>query len=511
MTTLADINQTLQANTDIIESVDKNIDGIKTGILGLFALEKEKRLDELEASREFKKSNGQATGSNIQQIKSAENNDNNTMFDMLKALGIAGAGEGILKGVGKAFSLAALARLFKKGFIGALATLFADEIGAGVKALTGSDIAGALTEAGIVGGSFGFMFGPKGAIVGALASATFVATGRLRDYIEKELKGKTDWAPIIAESARGTTNIATLATVGGLVLGPLGAIAGAVIGGAASLYATYERYQTDPKFKELVDKKAGEIKSNIENSLIAAGNLILDSLNAIADPFITTKDEKDAFKQARPERAKLLDETQYEVNVLAKKAVEAKGIQNLSKADQDEYFRQRDLLKQLQEERDAFLNSDNRAAMLRRGASQGGMTFEQAAEAYGTSRTSAVPATAQEMIQYVAIKRDSATNIPSYIRSQKPGSIAQERMLATHFGISDMTKTKELAREMNLSLIDYLEKYRTVGVNSSPIVAPVTNNTSIGQSSTAFVGSGVNTLDTNNPNAMRAMERAIVR
>ena len=43
----------------------------------------------------------------------------------------------------------------------------------------------------------------------------------------------------------------------------------------------------------------------------------------------------------------------------------------------------------------------------------------------------------------------------------------------------------------------------------SPIINAPTTNTSIGQSSTAFVGSGTNSFDMNNPNAMRAMERRL--
>lgn len=515
MTTLADINQTLQVNNNALEDVKHNIGDIKVGILGLFSMEKSKRLDELEANREFKKENvGIATS--IQQPQTIKSDDSGGGFNMLNALGLGALGTNLLAGAGKLFSLAFLSKLLKggkRGVFGLIAAAFADEIGAGVAALTGSNFAGLLTEAGIVGGAAGLMFGPKGAILGALASGILVASNKLGNYVETELaKQNIDWAPIIGESAKGLTNIASFATIGGLALGPLGAIGGAIVAGSFSLYKAYDRYQNDPKFKELVDKKASEIKQNIENSLKAAGNLLLDTLNVIADPLITTKDEKDAFRQARPERAKLLDETQKEVQTLFKKrydAMQPGSKVKFTKVDAAALKQSSELLKKLDAERSAFLNSGNRDALSRRGASQGGMTAEQAIEAYGTSRTSTVPATAQEMIQYVAIKRDNTVNIPSHIRSLKKGSIAQERQLATHLGISDMTKTKELAKEMNLSLIDYLEKYRTVGVNTAPIVAPITN-TSIGSTSTTLVGSGTNTMDINNPNFMRAMEAGLV-
>lgn len=49
----------------------------------------------------------------------------------------------------------------------------------------------------------------------------------------------------------------------------------------------------------------------------------------------------------------------------------------------------------------------------------------------------------------------------------------------------------------------------TKATASTNIVNAPTTNTSIGQSSTAFVGSGTNSFDMNNPNAVRAMERRL--
>ena len=470
MATLAEINQTLLSNKKLAEDTNKNISEMKVGILGFFDFEKRKRLDDLEAMRE-KKNNQAATISSVSQEVKKDGSDGFNLGNFLGGLTFGN----LLAGAGKLFSLAFLAKLLKRGVFGLIAAMLADEIANGVRALTGSDFAAALTEAGIVGGGIGAMFGPKGIIIGAMAGVIVTASNALGDYVEEELKKQDiDWGPILGEAASATTNIAGFATVGGLVLGPLGAIAGAIIGGSVSLYQTYQRYQNDPEFKKLVDEKAANIKKNVEDSIIAAGNFILDSLDKIAPDLITTKDEKDAFRQAKPERAKLLDETQKEVNILARKKLFEP--ESFSEIDRKKLTASTALLSELRAERDAFLNGGNRDAMLRRGASQGGMTAEQAAEAFGTKVTQSDKTTADEIIKFVAVKRDKEKNIPSNIRMIENAK-AQEAMLSATFGISNMTKIKELAKEMNMSLIEYFEKYRTVGVATPAVIdASTTNN-----------------------------------
>jgi hypothetical protein len=506
MATLADINETLQSNQKLAEDTNKNISEMKVGILGFFDFEKRKRLDDLEASRE-KKNNQAAAISSATQEGKKDGVDGEFGFgnigNFLGGLGFCK----LLSGAGKLFSLAFLARIFKRGIFGTIAVMLADEIASGVKALTGSDLAGALTEAGIVGGGLGAMFGPKGIIIGAMAGVITTSAKAFGDYVEEELKKQDiDFAPIIGEAAGATTNIAGFATVGGLVLGPLGAIAGAIIGGSVSLFQTYQRYQNDPEFKKLVDEKAANIKKNVEDSIIAAGNFILDSLDKIAPDLITTKDEKDAFRQAKPERAKLLDETQKEVNILARKKLYEP--ESFSEIDRKKLTASTALLSELRAERDAFLNSDNRDAMLRRGSSQGGMTAEQAAEAFGAKTTKADIKTADEIIKFVAVKRDKERKIDSFTRGLKGRAL--ESSLSRQFGISDMTKIKELAKEMNMSLIDYFEKYRTVGVNTTPPAVVDASVTNVGSATTALVGSGTNSFDANNPLVRRAMEAVVL-
>jgi len=480
MATLAEINQTLLSNKKLAEDTNKNISEMKVGILGFFDFEKRKRLDDLEALREKKNNQAATIATATQEVKKNGGDDG---FNLGNFLGGMGFGK-LLSGAGKLFSLAFLAKLLKRGVFGLIAAMFADEIAKGVKALTGSDFAAALTEAGIVGAGIGAMFGPKGAILGGLASAILVASNELGNYVETELaKQNIDWAPIIGESAKGLTNIAAFTTIGGLVLGPLGAIGGAIIAGSFSLYKAYDRYQNDPEFKKLVDEKAANIKKNVEDSIIAAGNFILDSLDKIAPDFITTSAEKDAFRQARPERAKLLDETQSQVQTLFKQkrdAMDPRTGVKFSAGDAAALKNAMASLEKLNAERAAFLNSDNRDAMLRRGSSQGGMTAEQAAEAFGAKVTQSDKTTADEIIKFVAVKRDNKKIIPSNIRRIENAK-AQEAMLSATFGISDMTKIKELAKEMNMSLIEYFEKYRTVGVNTTPTVIDASQNNPVKQ------------------------------
>jgi hypothetical protein len=73
-----------------------------------------------------------------------------------------------------------------------------------------------------------------------------------------------------------------------------------------------------------------------------------------------------------------------------------------------------------------------------------------------------------------------------------------------------MTKIKELAKEMNMSLIDYFEKYRTVGVNTTPPAVVDASVTNVGSATTALVGSGTNSFDANNPLVRRAMEAVVL-
>ena len=498
MTTLADINQTLQANNNALEDVNHNISDIKVGILGLFSMEKSKRLDELEANREFKKQNTGITTS-IQQTQTIKSDDSGG-FNMLNALGLGALGNNLLAGAGKLFSLAFLSKLLKggkRGVFGLIAAAFADEIGDGVAKLTGSDFAGLLTEAGIVGGAAGFMFGPKGAIVGALASAVLVASNKLGNYVETELaKQNIDWAPIIGESAKGITNIASFATIGGLALGPLGAIGGAIVAGSFSLYQTYEKYQNDPKFKELVDKKASEIKQNIENSLKAAGNLLLDTLNIIADPLITTKDEKDAFRQARPQRAKLLDETQSQVQTLFKKRYDSAQPGSKVKFSAGDAAALKNAMDSLEK-----LNAE-RAAFLAKVSTSIGHHDTGIFDGPDVTPIDVIGST----IRFIAKRRAEPENIPSAIKGL-PES-AQENYVKNQLGISDITNIKALAREMNMTLIEYFEKYQTKSVPATVVAPSTTNN--FGSASTTLVGSGTSTMDINNPNFMRAMEAGLV-
>lgn len=506
MTTLAQINETLIANQQLAEDTNKNISEMKVGILGFFDFEKRKRLDDLEDRREQKKNQAATINSNNNNTEGDKESGGFNLGNFLSGLTFGN----LLKGMGKIFGLGFLARLLglkgkgkfsvRGGIFGFLAMMFADEIADGVYKLTGSDFAASLTEAGIVGGGLGAIFGPKGIILGAMAGIIVTSAKALGDYVEEELKKKdVDWAPILGEAAKATTNIAGFATVGGLVLGPFGAIAGALIGGSVSLFQTFERYQNDPVFKKLVDTKASQIKKTIEDTIIDAGNLLLDALDTIAPDLITTQSDGERYRLANPEQAQLLDDTQATVNRLAKQQTDATlnpGRVTMSDDDKLELKTQIALLEKLRAERNAFLKNDSAVdSKIDAGNSSRGRSYEDIAAPKQVQTL-----TAGQMITYVAEKREKQAGIGMISGNLlTAGSKAAERMLESQLGVSDMNAAKKLAKEMNMTLIEYLENYKTV---AKPSITPTMVDNSVtttGESNTTILGQGSSTRDMNDP------------
>jgi len=147
MTTLAQVNETLESQTPLLEESRDGINKLEDSFSKFFM----GSLDDLEASREAmnRRAGGATSSTVIQQQQQQQDGDGSGLFSR------------IFEGLGQALSLAAVAGLFKalmkRGIFGLAALTLADDIGEYVKNMTGSDLLGEITEKGIAYASIGAM------------------------------------------------------------------------------------------------------------------------------------------------------------------------------------------------------------------------------------------------------------------------------------------------------------------------------------------------------------------
>tara|TARA_B100002019_G_scaffold277741_1_gene277865 strand:- start:5296 stop:6804 length:1509 start_codon:yes stop_codon:yes gene_type:complete len=497
VTDLKAINDTLEAQGEILENVEHNTEATNKGILGIFNEQRRSRLDTLEAQRETKEQ-----GATVQRAAQSSAGESGGGLNIPGMLGLGALGSKL----GQLFTLGMLTKLFKRGIIGGVITLLADEVGDYVKTLTGNDLAGALTEAGLVGGGIGYaLFGPKGAVLGAIASAVVVASNKLTQYLEKELKDYSpDYNSVIAEALGAGTTIAAGAGVGFMVGGPLGAVVGAVVAGSAELVGMISRYKNDEKFRNQVDSIGARIESQLEKIMSNAGGVVTDFLAALGLPFLSS-DEKNAFAEQFPDLQKELQDAQRRLGTeFAAKISQPGGISNLTQPELEEFRALTDRIAAIKRQRELFLTKSNEQLGITDEVLDFGMddTSSNNVVDPGPAIKNAAQATVDAVSDVIADGNTGVMKIPGYIADLPMR--AQENYLMQNQGLSpsDITKFKTLANEMNMGLIEYLEKTRTSG---STIVMDNSDRSTTGSSTTALVGSGTNALDMNNPILKRAM------
>ena len=285
MTTLAQVNETLEMHTPLLEDSRDGIVKLEDSFSKFFM----GSLDDLESRREAMGSgtSGAPTAGQVQsQQQQAEEGE--------------GLFSRIFEGLGNALSFAAVAGLFralmKRGIFGVAAMVLADDIGKFVKNMTGSDLLGEITENGIVYASIGAMlFGKKGLIAGAILGAITVFANRITKNI-KEHKMAGEYSYAIGEVAGSVFTIASASLAGFLLAGPMGALVGAVVVGAGEIGRLIGLYETDDEFAAQVDGIMDTVKAAIDSLL----GKVADTVNMIFDGAIRTQLERKAIQQFNP-------------------------------------------------------------------------------------------------------------------------------------------------------------------------------------------------------------------
>lgn len=497
MTTLADINKTLEKQTQVLGAkqtyTSHRVDALTESFNEFFEMVTGDAGDELEKSRE------ESDAARVQDQVRRETTGGKSSgrffdFDLGNFLPFIGT---------------VLGGLFKRGIPAAIAVMLADEIGEYVKKLTGSDLLGNIAEWGTMGGAFGFLFGGvKGGILGAAIGAIFSekARDKYAEILQKQFGLSAESSETGAMVAAAGLSMATLLLpkILPLLFGPAGLILLAAGGIAAAITA----YNTNPKFKEAVDKGygqisnflddiIGQIKEFIVGMVAKAKDAVVDAgktlLNAIGITVVTDEMAKQ-YTEVKPQEAAQIASTEDQMAGLIGKYGKQIGS-------------------------DLFVGNDEES----RAAKAIFDNLKKQHEALTTSRTKYFESVKRRKIAATMPNYDSfdessafAPRVPSKkTLSSKVEPTKPKLLYIDEFGEAvyqaiptktELTKPVQ-SQELNRMLAD---QNRMQQGQMSTVVTPVTNNTSIGQSSTAFVGSGTNSFDVNNPNAMRAMEASLV-
>ena len=299
MTTLAQVNETLESQTPLLEESRDGINKLEDSFSKFFM----GSLDDLEASREAmnRRAGGATSSTVIQQQQQQQDGDGSGLFSR------------IFEGLGQALSLAAVAGLFKalmkRGIFGLAALTLADDIGEYVKNMTGSDLLGEITEKGIAYASIGAMlFGKKGLIAGAILGGIKGFSNTIAEHIRNH-KLAGEYSYVAGQATSSVLNIATGAGIGFMFAGPLGAL---VVGlGAAAVEAGtwIEQYQNNPEFRDQVNKitdKVGAIFDKITGDVAETVDLIFDDL-------VRTQKERMQIKTFNPNLYNELVENEKEL------------------------------------------------------------------------------------------------------------------------------------------------------------------------------------------------------
>ena len=504
--TLNSLNNELQESNKKLSDINVNLENFGKSVLGIFAEQKHSRLDDLETMREKTSANNQqmATLAGNGAVNSAAPNTGSGL-DFGNFLGI-GAGAGTAFGLGKLFTGKFLKGLITRGVIPGIALMLSDEIGDYVGSLTNSDMAGNLTEAGLVGGSLGrFLFGGKGLISGAIAAATLVVADKAGKYVEKELDAKNvNWSTVLGEAAKATTTIVGFA-IAGAQFGPWGAVAGSVIGAGVALYNMFDRFDKDAKFQKEIKTLATNVKSKVTGIMTKVGTALEEGINAIAPNLIDTKAEIEAVEKKKPglnaDIASLENQLKNMLRGKRGKQLSAVMKTDAFKSLQAEINKLKDERKAIiKEQQDQEALNNTKAIAARQSKDIPVTPDDMDVPDKGDTSAKQVAINAWTDLNAVIVKQQERIkeanesqrlNIPSNIRTMSPRG--KENYLTHSLGLaaSELTKMKQLSKDLNMSMLDYVQKYGTSGVRSG--------NTAVDASVTQISNSSPSTIAMSQP------------
>ena len=426
MTTLAQINETLEEHTPLLEGSRDGISQLQTS----FSRFLRGSLDDLESQRE---SMGQGTttvptSTQVQQTR--EQGEGLFNPDMLT---------GLFAGLGSAFSLATIGAVFrallKRGIFTLAAAVLADDIGKYVENATGSELFGNVVTQGITYGSLGFLlFGPKGAIGGAIIGASMAFGDKLAEHIRKYDIGG-EFENVLAEAASSATVIGAAAGVGFLFGGPVGAIVGGLIGGVGEVTKLIALYKTDDEFKKEVDALFAKIKEAYEAIL----NSVTDAVNSIIDPiasyFTFSGAERETLRDLNPQLLKQIEDNEARIDELKKQRI----------ANASNFQKRQEIQTELDKLQDETGDLKDKAEALVEGKAPGLETF--------------VPETLTENRQKVLSIQDTAERIAIELGKSPAEAAAIQRRVSNRMSNSlTPEKTGELTLARELGFGNDIEK-----------------------------------------------------
>jgi hypothetical protein len=507
MTTLADINNTLIEQSDVLRDNNTGIEKL-TRTVGVFTRSfRQSALDNLEASREV--SQGTSGAATIQQTQQNIQTDSPSGGGFLEFLGLGRLGTMLASGIGLAMVGGLFKSLLKKGIFGAAAVFLADEIGDWVRNATGSQLYGDLTEAGIVGAGVGSIFGPKGAIAGALITAVQSASTKLGKYIETETGNlKYDFNVLLGQTAQAVTGIAGAAGIGFMMGGPIGALIGGTVAAGLQLHDAMERYKNDPAFQKQVD----DAKKKIEETLASIKDTFLNTINKYLDDFVTTDAEKKAVTDAMSqttagqkmlERERIAENQISTLGSLREKAEGSRDISeltaiaaeagvNISNMSKDPMLLAVGIYQAIMKRQDELKESLKDVRIERKNLERQ-LSIKQTTSGESSTRIDSRIAAISAQLNNPNVVGDQKTILESQLIALRKEKALLEKSVTNN----GATLTNAI-RDMRGPDAGYI----------NAVDASTTNN--IGSASTTLVGSGTSTMDINNPNFMRAMEARLV-
>ena len=517
--TLADINDTLQEQTDAIteeqietqERIAELSDSFDTFVTML----KSDEGDDLEAEREA--------------------NRQNNVAQTLESRGAGGGGgDGLSKvfDVGNLipFATGLVTGMIKRGIPALIGVLLADELAEQVKKMTGSDLLANVTEFGAMGGAIGFLFGGvKGGILGAAIGAIFSDASRdkiaevLSDVMGKEIQGTDAVTLITASAATGIALLAPriLSAIMPLLLSPFGLL---VTAAGASVTAAF-KYFTDDKFRAAADKNLDPLRNKIDELMAGIAEAAKNYLNKVFPDFVTTEDENRRIDQMmKPEDLAAMRAAEADI------AAQRPLFDELNRAGQAQIGGPSRLerLKKFAEEqgidmsrtaevssnflgigRESTLADANDALRLQQEI--GRILGERTAESKATlKRIEAIRRDLEQQLQESDIRPDIGDQaaIQTRIRALEAKLVTATDEGTKNFIRNQLAALRPLSRVAQSTAIDtafndYNASQAMAGRGQPTIIDASTQNN--GSATTAFVGSGVNSFDMNSPLVQRAM------
>lgn len=493
MTTLADINKTLEKQTQVLGAkqtyTSHRVDALTESFNDFFDMVKGDSYDDLEA---------QIEGENKRVDEEVKAKASTSNFNFKDLLG------GMLGG------------LFSRGALAAIAALLSKGVGDAIKGLTGSELLANVTEWSTLGGAFGFLFGGvKGGILGAAIGAIFSDASRtkiaeiLSEVFDKEIQA-TDTETLVAAGVASSMVLLAPAIIDKLLpllLSPAGLLvmaAGASVGVAL-------KYFTDDDFRKKADTYMNPIRDKVDELMAGIGSSVRDYLEKVFPDFITTDQEiKNIDVLLGPERLQQQKDAEAQLARATKIQEELRGESQAQPfSDTTRFQRINTFAKEQGINLSDYIGADGR----------------KLSEYTGGAFSTDASMLSMEVSKILAARSEGARKLLEEI--QKERDLIEQRLNAgeivkppensgfhAHPALRKMSDSSQSSSNLSkpaksTSVNDAIDGSVNNSSANTQIIQDNSSTTSIGQSSTAFVGSGTNSIDVNNPQLQRAMEAVV--